>query len=611
MGYDPSRFDGSVDDELKCPICCFVLQDAVQAPDCEHTFCQECINEWLSRQHNCPVDRRTLTRGSLKPAPRVLRNFLAKLDIKCDFASGGCPAVVKLELLQSHTDTCDFNPYKPVICEKGCGFVLLRNQVEGHNCLSDLRELISKQETQINDLKASKTVQAEQLADLKGSLKRIQDHELTEHSRQIHHLQQQVSRMSATIDSLTQKQQQHQSMIVQHQQHMLQQQQSPSSCHGEDCDGHHDCDCDNDNSNSLHAPRSCLFSSQAASCSSSGIPRKRIHSSWKGKDFPAKRMPSTSTATASSSGGKPCHAYMDMPSPCSNPRSAPSPYSETEILRHNYYHHSHSSHDRSERSCHTAAASSSTAVNPQSPEDNQNSASPATPGYSSLHTQLITFYGQVITVNLSEEEIVEDVKVKIDRKEGIPVEQQLLFFAGQQLEDDKPLTFYQIFNSSATETSRHLVLRLRDGMKIFVKTLSDKTIEVQVDPSETIEIVKVKIHEQEGISPCDQRLLQDGRDLADLRTLSDYGIKHKSTLQLDLHLGGPCPICQSQFRNSSTNTPMVFPGSVSPPSASRNSTGKGSGHVHSNTSTVSCPGTNVTNTTSSPPTSPPSCSPRK
>jgi ubiquitin len=250
---------------------------------------------------------------------------------------------------------------------------------------------------------------------------------------------------------------------------------------------------------------------------------------------------------------------------------------------------------------------------PQSPEDN---ASPATPGFSSLHTQLITFYGQVITVNLSEDEIVEDVKVKIDRKEGIPVEQQLLFFAGQQLEDDKPLTFYQIFNSSASETSRHLVLRLRDGMKIFVKTLSDKTIEVQVDPSETIEIVKVKIHEQEGISPCDQRLLQDGRDLGDLRTLSDYGIKHKSTLQLDLHLGGPCPICQSQFRNSSTNTPIAFPGSVSPPSSTRNSSGKGAGHsfLHSSSVSTSCSATNITNSSSAGTSSPPSspiCSPRK
>ena len=85
MGYDPSRFDGEVDEELRCPICCFILEDAVQAPECEHTFCHHCISEWLTRHSNCPVDRQHLTRAALKPAPRVMRNFLAKLDIKCDF----------------------------------------------------------------------------------------------------------------------------------------------------------------------------------------------------------------------------------------------------------------------------------------------------------------------------------------------------------------------------------------------------------------------------------------------------------------------------------------------------------------------------------------------
>jgi ubiquitin len=188
-----------------------------------------------------------------------------------------------------------------------------------------------------------------------------------------------------------------------------------------------------------------------------------------------------------------------------------------------------------------------------------------------IHQQLITFYGQVLTLNLTEEESVESVKAKIESKEDIPSDQQLLFFAGQQLEDEKQLSYYRI----GVDTTRHLVLRLRDGMKIFVKTLSDKTIEVQVDPGETIEIVKVKIHEQEGISPCDQRLLQDGRDLADLRTLSDYGIKHKSTLQLDLHLGGPCPICQTQFKNSSSSEGSPNMGGKSP--RNQGSSGKGGG----------------------------------
>jgi ubiquitin C len=187
-----------------------------------------------------------------------------------------------------------------------------------------------------------------------------------------------------------------------------------------------------------------------------------------------------------------------------------------------------------------------------------------------IHQQLITFYGTVITLNVSEDDSVESVKNKIESKEEIASDQQLLFFAGQQLEDDKHLGHYHI----GSDNSRHLVLRLRDGMKIFVKTLSDKTIEVQVDPSETIEIVKVKIHEQEGISPCDQRLLQDGRDLADLRTLSDYGIKHHSTLQLDLHLGGPCPICQTQFKTAGTSSPSS---SASNSPRSNSSSGKGQG----------------------------------
>lgn len=566
MGYDPVRFDCCVDDELKCPICCFVLQDAVQAPTCEHTFCQDCINEWLSRQSNCPVDRQPLTRLDLKPAPRVLRNFLAKLDIKCDFASGGCPAVVKLELLQAHMDSCDFNPNKSIICEKGCGLEMRRNQVEGHNCLSNLRDLITKQESLIVDLRISKATQAEQISDLRGSLKRIQEHEMAEHQKQVHSLQQQIGRMQNVIDSIQQKQ------VLLSQQQTLHQQQlqqslrssSPGIMDVSDNDLMCECDCE-------PSPRSCIFQQQQQT-SSSSMPRKRIHN-WKGKDFPAKRLPSSSnSAVAPVSGGKPCHGY-GLVDP--HERSAPSPFSESEIMRHNYYHNSHVHSHHSHQVLHSPSSPT------EEPATSSASSSPSAPN-SQLRTQHITFYGQVLTVTLREDEIVEDVKVKVHRLEGIPLDQQILFFAGQQLEDERPLSYYGLFSSSSSETAKHLVLRLRDGMKIFVKTLSDKTIEVQVDPSETIEIVKVKIHEQEGISPCDQRLLTGSRDLNDMRTLSEYGIKHNSTLQLDLHLGGPCPICQSQFKNSSSS-PTSSSTSASP--ARSVSTGKGHGHS-SSTATV-------------------------
>lgn len=318
-----------------------------------------------------------------------------------------------------------------------------------------------------------------------------------------------------------------------------------------------ECDCETCDP----APRSCLY---ASSSNGSGLgPRaKRLHS-WKDMPSSAKRP----------CGGKPCHVLTNNGHEANQQnqenRSAPSPYSESEILRHNYYHN----HNQGVGHHHQHPP----AMAPLSPLVAIDTSSSS----SQLRPQLITFYGAVITVSVSAEDLVEAIKTKIEAKEGINCEQQLLFFAGQQLEDEKPLSHYHI-NS---DTSRHLVLRLRDGMKIFVKTLSDKTIEVQVDPSETIEIVKVKIHEQEGISPCDQRLLQDGRDLADLRTLSDYGIKHKSTLQLDLHLGGPCPICQTQFKNADSTPGSSSPTrNSSPNSNSNSSSGKGSGSGSNNAS---------------------------
>lgn len=155
----------------------------------------------------------------------------------------------------------------------------------------------------------------------------------------------------------------------------------------------------------------------------------------------------------------------------------------------------------------------------------------------SFEISIRTLAGRTISLPVESADSVQIVKAKVYDKVGVPPDQQRFVYGGRLLENTRSLSYYKIKNKSTLQ----LVVKRRDTIFIRINaenpiTENPITFSVEFDANDTIENIKAKIRDKEGVPPETQHLTFAGRELEDHCTLNDYSIQKESTLNLDLKL---------------------------------------------------------------------------